>query len=79
MNDRQEQWSGPEVVLDALYPNLGWIDGDVFEIDENTWAIHGVIAVDGDVILAEFDKPEEARAALARLAVTEGGKEARCE
>jgi hypothetical protein len=40
------------------------IAGDVVEISEDTWAIHGTIPVDGDVILAEFDSYGEARTAL---------------
>jgi hypothetical protein len=32
------------------------------------WAIHGYIPVDGEVILAEFDHRETARAILAQLA-----------
>jgi hypothetical protein len=74
VSDRQERWIRPGMVLDALYSHLGWIDGDVFRIDDNTWAIHGVIPVDGDVILAEFGKREDARAVLERLTITESGE-----
>ena len=48
------------------------IDGDVIEVDEHTWAIHGVIPVDGEVLLAEYGTPEEAQAALTRLTGTGG-------
>ena len=44
-----------------------WIDDDVIEIDEHTWAIHGVVPVDGDVLLEEFATPEKAWAALDAL------------
>jgi hypothetical protein len=40
------------------------IDGDVLEIGEDTWAIHGVIPVDGEVLMAEFHTYDEARRAL---------------
>jgi hypothetical protein len=41
--------------------------GDVIEIDSHTWAIHGSIAVDGDVIMAEYDTEEHARIVLHEL------------
>ena len=40
------------------------VAGDVVEISANTWAIHGIIPVDGDVIVAEFGTYAEARDAL---------------
>jgi hypothetical protein len=40
------------------------IAGDVAEIGTHTWAIHGVIPVGGDVIVAEFDTYSEARVVL---------------
>jgi hypothetical protein len=40
------------------------ISGDITRIATNTWAVHGMIPVDGDVIMAEFDTYDEARAAL---------------
>ena len=44
------------------------VDGDVVAIDDHTWAIHGAIPVDGQVILAEFATPEEAHAILQHIA-----------
>jgi hypothetical protein len=43
------------------------IAGDVTEIAGNTWAIHGVIPVDGDVIIAEFDTYNQAKDVLDSL------------
>jgi hypothetical protein len=43
------------------------IDGDVIQIDAHTWAIQGSIAMDGEVIMAEYDTEEHARAVLAKL------------
>jgi hypothetical protein len=42
-------------------------DCDVVPIGPHTWAIHGSIPVDGEVILAEFDTEEDATAALELL------------
>ena len=43
------------------------IAGDVVQIAEHSWAIHGSIAVDGDVLLAEFDSLDDATSVLAEL------------
>lgn len=43
------------------------IDGAAIQIGVETWAVHGRIPVDGDVIMAEFDNPDAARAAIERL------------
>jgi hypothetical protein len=44
------------------------VDGDVVEITSETWAIHGQVPVDGEVIMAEFDSLDGARTALEKLA-----------
>jgi hypothetical protein len=49
------------------------IAGDVAKISDDTWAIHGVIPVDGDVILAEFDSYDEARTVLKQFSTGSGG------
>ena len=46
------------------------IAGDITEIAVDTWAIHGVIPVDGDVIIAEFESYEQAKVMLNRIAAT---------
>jgi hypothetical protein len=43
------------------------IAGDVTEVGSNRWAIHGVIPVDGGVIVAEFDTYDQARIVLDEL------------
>ena len=43
------------------------MDRDVFELDHATWAIHGYIAYDGEVIAATFASEKEAWAGLSRL------------
>ena len=55
------------VFLEELVEEHATIAGDVVEIDTHTWAIHGSIAVDGDVIMAEFDSEEHARTVLGEL------------
>jgi hypothetical protein len=43
------------------------VAGDVFEIDEHTWAIHGSIPIDGEVLIAEFSREQDAVAVLEEL------------
>jgi hypothetical protein len=43
------------------------VAGDIVQIGATTWGIHGSFPVDGDVIVAEYDSLESARAALAQL------------
>ena len=40
------------------------ISGDVLPIGYGLWGIHGLIAVDGDVLMAEFATYDEARSVL---------------
>jgi hypothetical protein len=56
--DRQLQ------LLRVLLQDKGTIDCDVLEIATGTWAIHGDIPLDGEVLMAEFDTYDEARHAL---------------
>ena len=43
------------------------IAGDVVQLGDNLWAIHGYIPVDCDVLMAEFDSYEEATNTLEQL------------
>ena len=43
------------------------IAGDVLQIGDNLWAIHGYIPVDCDVLLAEFDSYHQAANTLKQL------------
>jgi hypothetical protein len=43
------------------------IAGDVLQIGNNLWAIHGYIPVDCDVLLAEFDSYDQAANTLTQL------------
>ena len=59
--DRQLQF-----LLELLDDNAS-IDGDVLEISNGTWAIHGQIAVEGEVLMAEFGTYDQARNVLDRV------------
>jgi hypothetical protein len=64
--------SDPQLVfLEELVQEHATIEGDLIEIDAHTWAIHGSIAVDGDVIMAEYESEEHARFVLGELSVDE--------
>jgi hypothetical protein len=53
------------------------IEGDVIEIRTDTWAIHGIIPVDGDSIVAEYETYDQARAVLDGLSGEAGEDTAR--
>jgi hypothetical protein len=55
--------------LQELIDEHATIAGDIIEIGTDTWAIHGSIAVDGEVLLAEYATPDQARIALDKLAL----------
>lgn len=56
----------PQIVQDLLSEHVR-VAGNVVQIDAHTWAIDGFIAVDGDVIMAEFTSREDAEAAVEQL------------
>jgi hypothetical protein len=58
--------------IEELVDEQAVVDGDVLEIDEHTWAIHGSIGVDGEVIMAEFAREEDARTVLDELRMNHG-------
>lgn len=58
----------PEMLIDSILPLHPRLGQDLFQMDAQLWAIHGYIPVDGEVILAEFDHRETARAVLSQLA-----------
>jgi hypothetical protein len=55
-----------EFLLDLLDDDAS-IDGDVLEVNNDTWAIHGQIAVEGEILMAEFGTYDEARNVLDRV------------
>ena len=58
-------------VIQVLVDEHVHVSCQLVPIDDHTWAIRGSIAVDGEVILAEFDNPEDAERALEQLAASE--------
>jgi hypothetical protein len=59
--------------LQDLLAERATIAGEVLEIGAHTWAIHGSIAVDGGVIMAEYDTHDQAKRALENLPAAEHG------
>ena len=68
---RVERVEHLSLVVDVLVHQHPRLAGDLFQIDTHTWAIHGFIPVDGEVILAEFDHPDTARTLLEQLAAAQ--------
>jgi hypothetical protein len=54
-------------LLRDLVEEYASIAGDVLQIGDNLWAIHGYIPVDCDVLMAEFDSYDQAANTLAEL------------
>jgi hypothetical protein len=57
--------------IEALIDEHVLVDCRLVAIDAETWAIHGYIAVDGNVIVAEFTDQREAEAAIERIEAAE--------
>ena len=65
MNQRRDQNPDHQLrLLRDLLEGNAWIDGDILEIGHNTWAIHGVIPYDLEVLMAAFDTYDEAKHVL---------------
>jgi hypothetical protein len=72
MNDTPDEQPDRQLLfLREMVEERAVIAGDVAEIDTHTWAIHGVIPVGGDVIMAEFETYAQARTALDGLSSDE--------
>jgi hypothetical protein len=56
--DRQLRFLREQVDDDAT------IAGDITEVAGHIWAVHGAIPVDGEVIMAEFESYDQAKAAV---------------
>ncbi len=57
--------------LQELLAQRATISGDVIAVGAHTWAIHGSISVDGEVIMAEYDNPDQARLVLGELSAVD--------
>lgn len=58
-------------LLDALIEECVEFDHEVIALDHHTWAIHGRIAYDGEVIAVTYPSEAAARAGLTRVAELE--------
>jgi hypothetical protein len=67
MKDPREQLNRDQLIIQELIDEHAEVSCDIIPIDANTWAIHGVIAVDGDVLMAEFDTADQAVAAIEQV------------
>jgi hypothetical protein len=56
---------------EALDCTCAEVAGDVLQIGVRTWAIHGSILVDGEVLLADYDSPQDATEVLLHLAASQ--------
>ena len=70
-DERAEQDAREQRVIEGLIDEHVRFHYDIVPIDDQTWAIHGWIAVDGEVILAEFTTPDLAWSALEELSRAE--------
>jgi hypothetical protein len=70
-DERREQGDRGQRVIEELIHAHVRFDYDLIAIDDQTWAIHGIIAVDGQVILAKFTTQDDAWSALEQLSQAE--------
>jgi hypothetical protein len=61
----------PQKLIDSILHQHPPLEHDLFQMDAQVWAILGYIPVDGEVILAEFDRRETARALLVQLSAAQ--------
>jgi hypothetical protein len=67
MNDASMPSDACLQLIEELIDEHIRVDCTLIPINGNTWAIHGKVVVDDNVILAEFDTKEDAEDALARI------------
>ena len=67
MNSQTFKSTGQLEFLTELVKSHAEVAGDILQIGTATWAIHGLVPMDGHVLLAEYDSLESAQAELAQL------------
>ena len=68
MNDPRDRYADGQLqFLQVLVEENAWIAGDVLQVADRLWAIHGYFPVDCDVLMAAFDNYDEATNVLGRL------------
>jgi hypothetical protein len=60
-----------ERIVETLIEEHVHVSCELLPLDEHTWAIRGSIAVDGEIIVAEFDERADAEIAVEELAIAE--------
>jgi hypothetical protein len=66
-----EQSDREQRIVQELIDEHIYAAQDLVPIDDQTWALHGEIAVDGEVIIAEFDNKPDAESALKQISAGE--------
>jgi hypothetical protein len=74
MQDQRHELSETEQqIVQVLVDEHVHVSCDLVPIDDETWAIRGSIAVDGEVIVAEFHDRADAETAVEQLYAAEHG------
>ena len=68
-----ESSAADQQIIEGLIQVHARVARDVVKIAASTWAIHGPIAVDGEVIMAQFNSRDAADAAINQLWSAERG------
>jgi hypothetical protein len=72
-NELGESSNAHQQIIEYLIQVHARVARDVVQIAPSTWAIHGPIAVDGEVIMAEFNSRDAADVAIDQLWLAEHG------
>lgn len=48
-------------LLNALVAGVVVVEGDLVEVREGLWAVHGFVTYDGEILLQEFDSLAQAQ------------------
>jgi len=67
MNNEVGESNAYQQIVEGLIQVHARVARDVVQIAASTWAIHGPIAVDGEVIMAAFNSRDAADAAIDEL------------
>jgi hypothetical protein len=68
---RHELTDADQRIVQEIVEEHIQVSCDLVVIDEHTWAIHGSIAVDGEVLVAEFEDRDEAESAVEEIVAEE--------
>jgi hypothetical protein len=71
--DLGESSTADQQIIEGLIQMHARVARDIVQIAASAWAIHGPIAVDGEVIMAQFNSRDAADAAINQLWSAERG------